>query len=146
MSGMQDSGYFVGGCYYSKNHKWTAYPFHSFPSGGVYNKKPDYYHDYENHMRQKRREKEEQESRERSDRFKNFFQGFFGFDQDDSNKESLDRDYPYSVFGLKRSASDDDVKKAYRKAVLKAHPDKGGSNELFKKVREAWEYFTKGCR
>lgn len=143
MSGLQDSGYFVGGCYYSKNHKWTAYPFQSFPSGGVYNKKPDYYQDYENHMRQKRRKREFQEERERSDRFKNFFQGFFGFDQDDSNKEPLDRDYPYSVFGLKRSASDDDMKKAYRKAVLKAHPDKGGSNELFRKIRQAWEYFTK---
>ena len=61
-------------------------------------------------------------------------------------KESLDKDYPYNVFGLKRSASDDDMKKAYRKAVMKAHPDKGGSNELFRKIREAWEYFTKGYR
>lgn len=141
------SGYFVNGCYYSINHKWTAYPFHSFPSGGVYNKKPDYYHDYENHMRQKRREREEAEEQERSERFKNFFQGFFGFDQDKEPLAEgdlrLDRDYPYSVFGLKRSASDDDMKKAYRKAVMKAHPDKGGSNELFRKVREAWEFFNR---
>ena len=137
------SGFFVNGCYYSE-YRSVAYPFHSFPSGGVYNKRPDYYHDYENHMRQKRREKEEQEERERSERFKNFFQGFFGFNTEE--KEPLDREYPYSVFGLKRSASDDDMKKAYRKAVLKAHPDRGGTNELFRKVREAWEYFTKGCR
>jgi len=143
------SGFFCSGCYYSE-YSSLAYPLSSFPSGGVFNKRPDYYHDYENHMKQKRKEKEEQEEHERSERFKNFFQGFFGFDSD---KESLaegdlrlDRDYPYCVFGLKRSASDDDMKKAYRKAVLKAHPDKGGSNELFKKVREAWEYFTKGCR
>lgn len=135
-------GFFCGGCYYSE-YRSVAYPFHSFPSGGVYNKRPDYYHDYENHMRQKTREKEEHAERERSERFKNFFQGFFGFDQDDSNKEPLDREYPYSVFGLKRSASDDDMKKAYRKAVLKAHPDRGGTNELFRKVREAWEYFTR---
>jgi len=135
-------GFFCSGCYYSE-YSSLAYPLSSFPHGGVYNKRPDYYHDYENHMRQKKREQEEKEDQERSERFKNFFQGFFGFNQDDSNKESLDKDYPYNVFGLKRSASDDDMKKAYRKAVLKAHPDKGGSNELFRKIRQAWEYFTK---
>ena len=95
----------------------------------------------------KKREREAAEEQERSEQFKNFFRGFYGYDKgfntDDSNKESLDRDYPYNVFGLKRSASDDDMKKAYRKAVLKAHPDKGGSNELFRKIRQAWEYFTK---
>ena len=135
-------GFFCSGCYYEE-YTSLAYPLSSFPSGGVYNKKPDYYHDYENHMRQKRKAREEAEERERSESFKNFFQGFFGFDKDDSNKESLDRDYPYNVFGLKKSASDDDMKKAYRKAILKAHPDKGGSNELFRKIRQAWEYFNK---
>ena len=139
-------GFFCSGCYYSE-YSSLAYPLSSFPSGGVFNKRPDYYHDYENHMRQKRRAREEAEEKERSKRFKNFFEGFFGydtgFDNDDSNKESLDRDYPYNVFGLKRSASDDDMKKAYRKAVLKAHPDRGGTSEAFRRVREAWEYFHK---
>lgn len=139
-------GFFCSGCYYEE-YRSLAYPLSSFPSGGVYNKKPDYYHDYENHMKQKRRAREEHEEQERQERFKNFFQGFFGFD---SNKESLaegdlrlDKDYPYNVFGLKKSASDDDMKKAYRKAILKAHPDKGGSNELFRRIRQAWEYFNK---
>lgn len=138
-------GFFVGGCYYSE-YRSLAYPLQSFPSGGVFNKKPDYYHDYEKHMRQKRRLREEAEEQERTqqqERFKNFFQGFFGFDTNEISQESLDKDYPYNVFGLKRSASDEDMKKAYRKAVLKAHPDKGGSNELFRKIRQAWEYFTK---
>ena len=44
---------------------------------------------------------------------------------------------------LKKSASNEDMKKAYRKEVRKAHPDKGGSAELFRKIRQAWEYFTK---
>ena len=140
------SGFFCSGCYYSE-YSSLAYPLSSFPSGGVYNKKPDYYHDYENHMKQKRRAREEHEEQERQERFKNFFQGFYGydkgFDKEDSNKEALDKDYPYNVFGLKKSASDDDMKKADRKAVLKAHPDKGGSNELFRKIRQAWEYFNK---
>lgn len=137
-------GFFCSGCYYSE-YRSIAYPLSSFPSGGVFNKRPDYYHDYENHMRQKKRVREEQEEQERSERFKNFFEGFYGYDKgfNTEEKESLDKDYPYNVFGLKRSASDDDMKKAYRKAVLKAHPDKGGSNELFRKIRQAWEYFTK---
>lgn len=132
-------GFYCSGCYYSEYKPSIAYPFHSFPSGGVFNKLPDYYHDYEQYMQDRKREQEEKYQ----DRFNNFFKGFFGFDTDDSNKESLAEDYPYNVFGLKRSASDDDVKKAYRKAVLKAHPDRGGSNELFRKIREAWEYFTR---
>jgi len=138
-------GFYCSGCYYSE-YRSVAYPFHSFPSGGVYNKRPDYYQDYDDHVRNRKRKQEEHAERERSERFKNFFQGFYGYDQNNSNQEPLDREYPYSVFGLKRSASDDDMKKAYRKAVLKAHPDRGGTNELFRKVREAWEYFTKGCR
>ena len=139
-------GFFCSGCYYSE-YSSLAYPLSSFPSGGVFNKRPDYYHDYEKHVRDRKRQAEEKYEQDRQEQFKNFFRGFYGYDkgfnEDDSNKESLDRDYPYNVFGLKRSASDDDMKKAYRKAVLKAHPDKGGSNELFRKIRQAWEYFTK---
>ena len=60
--------------------------------------------------------------------------------------KTLPSDYPYCVFGLKKSSSDEDMKSAYRKSVLKAHPDRGGSNELFRKVRGAWEYFTEYCK
>ena len=141
-------GFFVGGCYYSSDHKCTAYPFESYPSSGKYNNLPDYYQECENERKNKRRMKEEQEEQQRQEEFKNFFNRFFGqndqeFRYDDSHKESLDRDYPYNIFGLKRSASDDDMKQAYRKAVLKTHPDHGGTSESFIKVREAWEYFSK---
>lgn len=34
---------------------------------------------------------------------------------------------PYSVLGVGRSASDDEIKRAYRKAALKYHPDKVGT-------------------
>ena len=43
-------------------------------------------------------------------------------------------------------ASNDDMKKAYRKSVLKEHPDKGGTNEGFRKIQEAWDYFRKFCK
>ena len=34
---------------------------------------------------------------------------------------------------------DDQLKKAFRKAALKAHPDKGGSDDAFRKVKAASE-------
>ena len=126
----------VGGCWYPRNYKFISYPYHSFPSGGVFNKLPDYYQDYE---KERRKFKQDQE-KEQQEKFRNFFQGFFGFDEEKVER-ATDDNYPYSVFGLPRSASDEDMKKAYRKSVLKAHPDRGGTSAAFRKVREAWEYF-----
>jgi molecular chaperone DnaJ len=52
------------------------------------------------------------------------------------------RDY-YDVLGLTRDASDDDIKKAYRKLAIKFHPDKNpgdkSAEEKFKEVGEAYE-------
>lgn len=49
------------------------------------------------------------------------------------------RDY-YEVLGVAKSASDDEIKKAFRKLAVKYHPDKeGGSEEKFKEINEAYE-------
>nr|AAI54233.1 Si:ch211-288g17.3 protein [Danio rerio] len=75
----------------------------------------------------------------------------------------MGKDY-YSVLGIQKGASDDEIKKAYRKQALKYHPDKNksaGAEEKFKEIAEAydvlsdpkkmrgsvenwWVYFSKG--
>ncbi len=55
------------------------------------------------------------------------------------------RDY-YEVLGVNRDASDEDIKKAYRKLAMKWHPDRNPDNpkaeERFKEAKEAYEILT----
>ena len=47
------------------------------------------------------------------------------------------RDY-YEVLGVTKGASADELKKAFRRAAVKHHPDKeGGNEEKFKEINEA---------
>ena len=46
---------------------------------------------------------------------------------------------PYTVLNVAKSASDDEIKKAFRKLALKEHPDKGGDPEKFKEIQSAYE-------
>ncbi|MGE3965938.1 MAG: DnaJ C-terminal domain-containing protein [Planctomycetota bacterium] len=52
------------------------------------------------------------------------------------------KDY-YKVLGVERSASDDDIKKAYRKLAIQYHPDKNPGNQVaeekFKELAEAYD-------
>lgn len=55
------------------------------------------------------------------------------------------RDY-YDVLGLEKSASDSQIKKAYRKLAMKYHPDQNPGDKLaeekFKEVNEAYEILS----
>ena len=56
----------------------------------------------------------------------------------------MGKDY-YGVLGVQKSASDADIKKAYRKLALKYHPDKNKApeaEEKFKEVAEAFEVLS----
>ncbi|CAK9062312.1 unnamed protein product [Durusdinium trenchii] len=51
----------------------------------------------------------------------------------------------YHILGIEKGASDDEIKKAYRKLALRLHPDKckePGAEEAFKKVGEAFSVLS----
>jgi DnaJ like chaperone protein len=65
-------------------------------------------------------------------------------------KQNLDGDY--EVLGIDKSASDDEVKKAYRQMAVRYHPDKvaalgeeyqKGAKEKFQKIQEAYDNIKK---
>ena len=57
------------------------------------------------------------------------------------------RDY-YTTLGVQRDASDEDIKRSYRKLAMKFHPDRNtgdkSSEEKFKEAKEAYEVLSDG--
>ena len=55
------------------------------------------------------------------------------------------RDY-YDILGINKSASAEEIKKAYRKVAIKYHPDKNPDNkeaeDKFKEAAEAYEILS----
>ncbi len=53
-----------------------------------------------------------------------------------AEKEELDNDLV--VLGLTKSPSEEDIKEAFKSKARETHPDKGGTCEAFRRVREAY--------
>ena len=44
----------------------------------------------------------------------------------------------YDILGVKRDATEDEIKRSFRKLAAKYHPDAGGDEQKFKEVSEAY--------
>lgn len=51
---------------------------------------------------------------------------------------------PFKILGVSESASDEEVKRAYRSQAAKHHPDMGGDGWAFEQVRQAYESIMRG--
>src|ERR1700677_802443 len=45
----------------------------------------------------------------------------------------------YDLLGVSKDALADEIKKAFRRAAIEHHPDRGGNEEKFKEINEAYE-------
>ena len=48
----------------------------------------------------------------------------------------------YKTLGVSRTATPEEIKKAYRKLARKHHPDAGGDEAKFKEINEAYEVLS----
>ena len=48
----------------------------------------------------------------------------------------------YKILGINKAASEEEIKKAFRKLAHQYHPDKGGDEKKFKEINEAYQVLS----
>jgi len=66
----------------------------------------------------------------------------FEDDSQMSPDKELDNSKYYDLLGVEKDANASDIKKAYHKAAMKHHPDKGGDPDKFKDIQHAFEVLS----
>lgn len=51
------------------------------------------------------------------------------------------KDY-FNILGVASTANDEEIKKAYKRLAMKHHPDRGGNQERFQEIQEAYDTLT----
>jgi len=67
------------------------------------------------------------------------FGGVFGGGFGGGRPANVDNSKLYEVLGVAKDASQDEIKKAYRRLAIRHHPDKGGDPEQFKELSKAYD-------
>jgi len=70
------------------------------------------------------------------------FPGFGGRSEPEDSPGDVDNKEFYEILEVTQDANQEDIKKAYRKKVIRLHPDKGGDPEEFKKLQAAYEVIS----
>jgi DnaJ-class molecular chaperone len=56
--------------------------------------------------------------------------------------EILQADSPYALLGVADTATEAEIKSAFRKLMMTHHPDKGGNPEMARKIIAAYQHLT----
>jgi len=120
-----------------KNETTRERPANSIPD--YYKSQQDrdreYYNEYYKEKGYSQRREEYKEEFKRR-----FMNGEFFERQTNTNFAGCETNDIHPIFKIKKSSSQEDFKKEYKKLILKHHPDKSGEDgSMFIKIQEAWE-------
>ena len=68
--------------------------------------------------------------------------GFPGMGGRRGPPKEVDNSKYYELLGVEKTATYDEIRKAFRKLALKNHPDRGGDKEKFQELNAAYEVLS----